>query len=82
MPRNIGLPWMLNSKSDILVNAGPFAAFLGLAVPRGWSPVLRPASVGATGLAFVGATWAMIERAVPDNGSQLSAVFSCSALSG
>jgi copper transport protein len=28
-----------------------FAAFLGLATPRGWSPVLRPASVGATGLA-------------------------------
>jgi copper transport protein len=28
-----------------------FAAFLVLAVPRGWSPVLRPASVGATGLA-------------------------------
>jgi len=29
MPRNIALPWMLNSKTDILVNAGPFAAFLG-----------------------------------------------------
>lgn len=29
IPRNIGLPWMLNSKTDILVNAGPFAAFLG-----------------------------------------------------
>ena len=28
-----------------------FAAFLALAAPRGWSPVLRPASVGATGLA-------------------------------
>ena len=28
-----------------------FAAFLVLAAPRGWSPVLRPASVGATGLA-------------------------------
>ncbi|MFO0968669.1 MAG: DUF1501 domain-containing protein [Gemmataceae bacterium] len=28
-PRNIALPWMLNSKTDILVNAGPFAAFLG-----------------------------------------------------
>lgn len=29
LPRNIGLPWMLNSKSDnIAVNAGPFAAFL------------------------------------------------------
>lgn len=29
MPRNIAVPWMLNSKTDILVNAGPFAAFLG-----------------------------------------------------
>jgi hypothetical protein len=29
LPRNIGLPWMLNSKSDLpAVNAGPFAAFL------------------------------------------------------
>lgn len=29
MPGNLALPWMLNSKTDILVNAGPFAAFLG-----------------------------------------------------
>ncbi len=30
MPRNIGLPWVLNSKTDMpIVNAGPFAAFLG-----------------------------------------------------
>lgn len=29
VPRNIALPWMLNSKTDNLVNAGPFAAFLG-----------------------------------------------------
>jgi hypothetical protein len=29
VPRNIALPWMLNSRTDILVNAGPFAAFLG-----------------------------------------------------
>jgi copper transport protein len=28
-----------------------FAAFLVLALPRAWAPVLRPASVGATGLA-------------------------------
>jgi copper transport protein len=34
-----------------LLDLVAFAAFLGLAVPRGWSPVLRPASVGATGLA-------------------------------
>lgn len=30
IPRNIGLPWMVNSKTDNpAVNAGPFAAFLG-----------------------------------------------------
>jgi hypothetical protein len=29
LPRNVALPWMLNSKADLLVNAGPFAAFLG-----------------------------------------------------
>ena len=30
LPRNIGLPWLVNSKSDLpQVNAGPFAAFLG-----------------------------------------------------
>src|SRR5262249_42233756 len=29
VPRNVGLPWMLNSKTDLRVNAGPFAAFLG-----------------------------------------------------
>jgi hypothetical protein len=35
VPRNVALPWMLNSKTDILVNAGPFAAFLG----QGYDPV-------------------------------------------
>jgi hypothetical protein len=35
VPRNIALPWMLNSKTDLLVNAGPFAAFLG----QGYDPV-------------------------------------------
>lgn len=29
MPRNIGLPWLLNSRSDIMPLAGPYAAFLG-----------------------------------------------------
>lgn len=29
MPRNIGLPWLMNSKSDIAPLAGPYAAFLG-----------------------------------------------------
>jgi hypothetical protein len=35
VPRNIALPWMLNSKTDMLVNAGPFGAFLG----QGHDPV-------------------------------------------
>ena len=37
MPRNIALPWMLNSKSDVLVNAGPFAAVLGQAYDPLWT---------------------------------------------
>jgi hypothetical protein len=37
VPRNVGLPWMLNSKSDQLVNAGPFAAFLGQAYDPIWT---------------------------------------------
>jgi hypothetical protein len=36
-PRNVGLPWMLNSKTDFLVNAGPFAAFLGQAHDPVWT---------------------------------------------
>ena len=28
IPRHIGFPWMLNSKTDMLVNAGPFSGFL------------------------------------------------------
>jgi hypothetical protein len=35
VPRNVALPWMLNSKTDLLVNAGPFAASLG----QGYDPV-------------------------------------------
>jgi hypothetical protein len=36
IPRNMGLPWMLNAKTDFpIVNAGPFAAFLG----QGYDPV-------------------------------------------
>jgi len=31
MPRNIGLPWVLNSKTDVDVSAGTYAAFLGQA---------------------------------------------------
>ncbi len=29
LPRHMAVPWMLNSKTDLLVNAGPFAGFLG-----------------------------------------------------
>jgi hypothetical protein len=29
LPRNVGLPWLLNSKTDLNVSAGPYAAFLG-----------------------------------------------------
>jgi hypothetical protein len=35
VPRNVGLPWLLNSKTDLDVSAGPYAAFLG----RGHDPV-------------------------------------------
>jgi hypothetical protein len=37
VPRNIALPWMLNSKTDMQVNAGPFAAFLGQAHDPLWT---------------------------------------------
>src|SRR5262249_32664989 len=42
MPRNIALPWMLNSKTDFLVNAGPFAAFLGQAHDPIWTDFTAP----------------------------------------
>lgn len=35
LPRNIGLPWVLNSKTDVDVSAGTYAAFLG----RAYDPV-------------------------------------------
>src|SRR5262245_36910042 len=35
VPRNIGLPWLMNSKTDLNVSAGPYAAFLG----QGYDPV-------------------------------------------
>jgi hypothetical protein len=38
VPRNIGLPWLLNAKTDLpTVNAGPFAAFLGQAYDPVWT---------------------------------------------
>jgi hypothetical protein len=42
LPRNIALPWMLNSKTDILVNAGPFAASLGQAYDPVWTDFTGP----------------------------------------
>lgn len=41
-PRNVALPWMLNSKTDMLVNAGPFAAFLGQAYDPLWTDFTGP----------------------------------------
>ena len=38
IPRNIGLPWLVNSKTDNpAVNAGPFAAFLGAEYDPIWT---------------------------------------------
>lgn len=37
IPRNIGLPWLLNSKTDMNVSAGPYAAFLGQAYDPVWT---------------------------------------------
>jgi hypothetical protein len=42
IPRNLALPWMLNSKTDFLVNAGPFAAFLGQAHDPLWTDFTGP----------------------------------------
>ena len=42
VPRNLALPWMLNSKTDTLVNAGPFAAFLGPAHDPLWTDFTGP----------------------------------------
>src|SRR5437763_4104775 len=37
VPRNVGLPWLLNSKTDLNVSAGPYAAFLGQAYDPVWT---------------------------------------------
>jgi hypothetical protein len=37
VPRNIGLPWLLNSKADIGPLAGPYAAFLAQAYDPVWA---------------------------------------------
>ncbi len=37
VPRNVGLPWLLNSKTDQRVDAGPYAAFLGQTYDPVWA---------------------------------------------
>jgi hypothetical protein len=37
VPRNIAMPWVLNSKTDVLVNAGPYASFLGQVYDPVWT---------------------------------------------
>ena len=37
IPRHMGLPWMLNSKTDLLVNAGPFSGFLSSSHDPVWT---------------------------------------------
>jgi hypothetical protein len=37
IPRNIGLPWLLNSKTDQDVSAGPYGAFLGQSYDPLWT---------------------------------------------
>ncbi len=37
VPRNVGLPWLLNSKTDLDVSAGPYAAFLGQSYDPVWA---------------------------------------------
>jgi hypothetical protein len=37
VPPNVGLPWLLNSKTDLNVSAGPYAAFLGQAYDPVWA---------------------------------------------
>lgn len=54
IPRNLGLPWLVNAKTDIpSVNAGPFAAFLGAKYDPVWTdfdgPGLRIAPLSTVG---------------------------------
>ena len=37
VPRNVGLPWLLNSRTDQRVDAGPYAAFLGQSYDPVWT---------------------------------------------
>jgi len=54
IPRNLGLPWLVNSKTDLpAVNAGPFAAFLGPRYDPVWAdfdgPGLHTAPLSTVG---------------------------------
>jgi hypothetical protein len=42
IPRNVGLPWLLNSRADIPPLAGPYAAFLGQAYDPFWADFEGP----------------------------------------
>lgn len=56
IPQNIGLPWLVNAKTDLpAVNAGPWAAFLGPKYDPVWTDfdgpglnIAPPATVGQT----------------------------------
>jgi hypothetical protein len=37
VPRNVALPWLLNSRTDLNVSAGPYAAFLGPSYDPVWA---------------------------------------------
>jgi hypothetical protein len=47
VPRNVGLPWLLNSKTDLNVSAGPYAAFLGQAYDPVWADFDGPGTRAA-----------------------------------
>jgi hypothetical protein len=54
IPRNLGLPWLVNAKTDLpAVNAGPFAAFLGPKYDPVWTdfdgPGLKVAPLSTVG---------------------------------
>jgi hypothetical protein len=47
VPRNVGLPWLLNSRTDLNVSAGPYAAFLGQAHDPVWADFDGPGTRAA-----------------------------------
>jgi hypothetical protein len=44
IPRNIGLPWLLNVKTDLVPLAGPYASWLGQAYDPFWTDFEGPAT--------------------------------------